>query len=302
LWNEAFIDPKGDVYACCRKKPSVIGNIYEQKLEDIYNNGKIRELRQKSLDGRLECYADCTIIDKEKEQKHKPPQTTTIDYKNLQWLKIEFGELCNINCVMCWQDHKSRTVLSFEKLVENVDLTPFKYVEIQGGEPLAIPAAKNYFEYVAAQRKRPFFLTNGLLINDDWAQKIVSHSSSIHISLNAATKKTHEMVNQGSKWETVLKNIQRLQDAKKQKKAVFKIIGHMTIIIENLKEIPLFINNFKEFGVDKIQFGFDHKVPGYLKNNPFLKIALKKEIVQAHRKSRNSSSVELKRLKMLELI
>ena len=303
LWSEVFIDPKGDVYSCCHKKPSVVGNINEGKLEDIYNNAKVRELRQKSLDGQLECYEGCTIIDKEKEQKPKGFNQTTINYfADVKWLKIEFGELCNINCVMCWQDHKSKSVLSYKKLIENVDLKPFESIEIQGGEPLAIADAKKFFEYVASQNKRPFLLTNGLLIHDEWAQKIVLSSSSIHISLNAATGRMHEMINRGSKWDVVLKNIQRLREARERHKTAFKIIGHMTIVLENIQEIPLFINSFREFGVDRIKFGYDQKVPGYLRDHPFLKIALKREIYIALRGSQDPSLVELKRLRMLGLI
>lgn len=301
LWSEVFIDPKGDVYSCCHRKPSVIGNIHREKLEDIYNNLTIRQLRQKSLDGQLECFEHCTLIDKEK--KHKAPKKMMVNYyADLKKLKIEFGELCNISCVMCWQDHKSKTVLDHKKLIENVDLKPFKDVNIQGGEPLAIADAKAFYEYVASKNKNPLIMTNGLLINNDWAEKIVLNSSFIHISLNAATAKTHEMVNKGSKWDVVLRNIKRLKEARERYGTAFKIIGHMTIVVENVQEIALFINNFHGFGVDQIDFGYDKKVPGYLRDYPFLKIALKREIYKAYRMCRDPSSVDLKRLKMLELI
>ena len=105
LWSDVYIAPKGDVYSCCHRKPSSIGNINEDKLENIYNNAVIQRLRQESLDGKLECYEQCTIIDK--HAKHKAPKTTTVKYADLRKLKIEFGELCNISCVMCWQDHKN---------------------------------------------------------------------------------------------------------------------------------------------------------------------------------------------------
>lgn len=303
LWGEVFIDPKGDVYSCCHKKPSIIGNICHERLQDIYNNATIGQLRQKSLDGQLECYLQCTLIDKEKEEKRKVPKSKPFNYHtDLKKMKIEFGELCNINCVMCWQDHKSKTVLNYKKLIENVNLEPFDSIDIQGGEPLAIPDAKAFYEYVASQNKRPLLMTNGLLISDDWAEKIVLNSSFIYISLNAATAKTHEIVNRGSKWNVVLTHIKRLKEAKERHRANFKIIGHMTIVAENIHEIASFITNFRELGVDQIDFGYDRKVRGYLRDHPFLKIALKRDIYKAYRMVEDSSSVDLKRLKMLELI
>lgn len=303
LWNEVFIDSKGNVYSCCHKKPSVIGNIHEEKLEDIYNNQKIRQLRQKSLDGQLECYLQCTLIDKKKEEKRKVPKSKPFNYHtDLKKMKIEFGELCNINCVMCWQDHKSKTVLNYKKLIENVNLEPFDSIDIQGGEPLAIPNAKAFYEYVASQNKRPLFMTNGLLITDDWAEKIVLHSLFIYISLNAATPKTHEMVNKGSKWSVVMRNIQKLREARERHGTAFEIIGHMTIIAGNIHEIPLFIKNFREFGVDRIDFGYDSKVLGYLAGRPRLKVFLRRRIDKAFNMSGDSSSVDSKRLKMLGLV
>ncbi len=299
LWEEVYIDPKGDVFGCCHRKPGLIGNIQNGKLKDIYNNSIMQQLRQDSLDGKLPCYERCTILDKES----KAPRKTTFNYySDLKKLKIEFGELCNINCVMCWQDHKSRTVLDHKIVIENVDLEPFDSVDIQGGEPLAMPEAKAFYEYAASQNKRPFFMTNGLLINDEWAEKIVLNSAAIYISLNAATAKTHEIVNRGSKWDTVMKNIKKLQDARRRHGAAFKITGHMTIVLENVQEIALFISHFPEFGFDQIGFGYDQKVPEYLKAQPFLKISLKRDVIKALRTTKDPSLVDLKRLKMLELV
>jgi|CXWL01.1.fsa_nt_gi MoaA/NifB/PqqE/SkfB family radical SAM enzyme len=301
LWSEAFIDPKGDVFCCCHRKPSVVGNIYEEKLKDIYSNSKMQQLRQKSIDGTLECYEGCTLIDKQKKQKLR--KTAAFDYaSDLKKLKIEFGELCNINCIMCWQDHKSRTVLDHKKLIENVDIEPFNDVNLQGGEPLAIADVKAYYDYVASKNKNPLIMTNGLLLKDDWVERIVRHSSYIYISLNAATAKTHEVVNKGSKWEVVLRNIKKLTEARDRYKTNLEILGHMTIVLENLKDIALFVENFKSFGVDQIDFGYDKKVPEYLRCNPKLKLLLKKKITKVYEASRNKSSIDFKRLKMLGLI
>jgi MoaA/NifB/PqqE/SkfB family radical SAM enzyme len=300
LWRDVYIDPQGDVYGCCHKKPAPLGNIHRQKLEDIYNGPVIRELRQKSLDGQLECYEHCTLIDKKREQAPKVPSKAA--FADLKKLKIEFGELCNISCVMCPQDHKSKTVLDYDKLIENLDLGPFDTINIQGGEPMAIASAKRFYDYAASQNKQPLFMTNGLLITDEWAEKIAAASAFIYISLNAATAGTHEMVNRGSKWETVLRNIKRLRDARERQGTGLKILGHMTIIVENIHEIPLFIRDFEQFGVDQIDFGYDSKVPAYLNGNPFLRIALKRDIYKALRAVKDISLVDLKRIRMLGLL
>src|ERR1700733_6357343 len=150
LWHEAFIDKDGSVFSCCNYKPRAIGNIYQNKLKDIYNNEIIQDLRKKSLDGKLECFANCTLLDKTRTEL--PKKRSIIKYAtDLKRLKILFGEACNISCIMCWQDHKDKSSLNVAKLIENVDLKPFENIELQGGEPLLTPAAKIFFDHASSQ-------------------------------------------------------------------------------------------------------------------------------------------------------
>ena len=76
----------------------------------------------------------------------------------------------------------------------------------------------------------------------------------------------------------------------------------MTIVLENIQEVALFICHFQELGFDQIGFGYDQKVPEYLKTQPFLKIALKRDVIKALRTVQDPSLVDLKRLKMLEFV
>lgn len=301
LWSEVYIDQKGDVFACCHCKPQAVGNIYKEKLEVIYNNRIIQRLRQRSLSGQLGCFAKCTLLDK--KRKASPREKLIISYrKDLKRLKILFGELCNINCIMCWQDHKNRECLDYVKLVENVDITPFERVEIQGGEPLFIPAAKLFFEYAASKRKKVSFLTNGLLVNDEWADKLALYSSFVYFSINAATKKTHELVNRGSRWEVVLRNIQRIHKAREKHGTRVKVKGHMTVVRENTSEVPLFISRFKQLGFDQIEFSFDGQVPVFLRANPLMMIKLRLAIKKALACSKYRSAIDLRCLTMLKLV
>ncbi len=113
----------------------------------------------------------------------------------------------------------------------------------------------------------------------------------------------HEVVvvNKGSKWPVVLKNIQRLREARGRLKTTFSIIGHMTIVVQNVHEVSMFIRDFPSLGFDRISFGYDKKVPPYLQTNPLLKVALKHTIKKALA-VKDLSLIETKRLKMLELI
>ncbi len=301
LWNEIYINVNGDVFACCHEKPKVLGNIYKKKLKEICNSPIIKEFRKKSLLGTLDCYQNCKLL--QKKEKYPEQDDIEIDYNQLKRIKIEFGEACNLNCIMCWQDSKNKISLDYKKLIENVDITPFEDIEIQGGEPLFIESARAYYDYLISKEKKVSFLTNGILINSEWAKKIALHSSFIYFSLNAATKKTHELINHGSRWETVLNNIQKIRTAKKKYNTSVEIHGHMTIVIENLHEIPLFIKKFHEFGFEEIDFGYDLKtVPDYLKSHPLEFNELQFNIKKAIDNSDYKGKINIFRLKLLDLI
>ena len=75
-----------------------------------------------------------------------------------------------------------------------------------------------------------------------------------------------------------MENIQMLQSFKKKNKSRTLIKGHITIVKENLNEIPMFIDLYNSFGFDVARFGYENSVKEYLGNNIGLKKKLKKVI------------------------
>lgn len=297
LWDEIFINEWGNIYSCCHQRPCKFGNINNIKLIDVVNCDKIKNYREKSLKGKLHCFKHCNLLNKRELLNLK--SSSIIDYSELKRIKISFGQGCNINCIMCWQNSKSKRNRDYKKIAENVDITPFESIEIQGGEPLFIPSAKNFFDYIASKGKKVSLITNGTLINKKWAEKIALHSDFINISLNAATKETHEFINRGSRWESVLNNIQKLHNAREVLKTNLRIYGHMTIVRQNLMEISMFIERFRGFGFDTIEFGVDFRVPFYLKLHPKKKRIIRLNLKEALEKCKDNSLVDTLRLQKL---
>jgi MoaA/NifB/PqqE/SkfB family radical SAM enzyme len=270
--------PTGDVCACYHKLPGMVGNIYENTLEEIFNGERIREFRQQEIDGTLPCLKGCNI-----PQGEVLDDSVRHDYRtDMRRLQIEFGERCNIRCIMCPQDHKSTLELDPEILVRNVDIPPScTNVHFFGGEPTILKSARKLFDHCIEQGTKITLITNGLAISEDMAAKIALHAKSISFSLNAASKEVHEIVNEGSKFEKVLKNIRRVIDAKKRLNGKAIVIGHMTIVAQNLHEIPQFIRKRGEFGFQVVHFGYDVRVKKTLARDPGQKARLMAEIQAA---------------------
>jgi MoaA/NifB/PqqE/SkfB family radical SAM enzyme len=301
LWTEVFIDNTGDAFACCHNKPLAFGNIYKENLKEIINNKTARIERQKALDGRLHCFARCSLLNRQHVQPQNRPAVT--DYNDLKELHILFAENCNIDCIMCFQKRTNRACLDYKTLINRVDINPFDLIELQGGEPLFIDAAMRYFDYAVSRKKKVSLITTGLLINEEWAEKIALHSLSLTISLNAATRETHETINRGSHWDTVLRHIEMVRAYCEKHHTRVILIGHMTIVRQNIHEIPLFIKHFKQLGFDKIKFGYDKKtVPIYLMLHPFLKIDLRSRIQNEIQECCDPNAINMLRLILLGLL
>ena len=273
LWNGLFVYNNGDVFNCCLSKPGRIGNIHHATLREIAAMPSVQSFRRSSLSGELGCYEACSFV-KKFIPKEKRPTTTEVEYSELRKLDLKFGERCNIACVMCHQAARvppSTSVLDPEVLIQNIDTEPFHDIILQGGETLFIPECLEYMDHLENLGKRYTILTNGLLIDDDMACRLAENANRVIISINAATKTTHELVNAGSRFDRVLENIERLRRARERGRSELKIIGRMTITVHSVHEIPLFIERFGSFGFDYVNFGYDKAtVPQMLTTNPDL--------------------------------
>ena len=265
----------------------------------------MKECHKKSLAGRLPCSGKCTLLDNSPyipNSMFTKNKKTTADYSQLKHLIILFGQTCNLRCVMCDQDHSSKVMLDLEKIKRNVNFDYIQHVDILGGEPLLIGGVMDFFDFLIRKNIKVNFISNGTIMNDELAKKIAVNSDVFMVSLNAATKKTHEKINRGSKWEKVLENIKRLNLYKVKYKTGLVMHGHMTIVVRNLHEIHLFIENYKKFGFDRIDFGFDEKtVPKFLERYPSFKKRISK-LIENSLVGKDPSNVVSHRLKVLGLI
>ncbi|MCF7911471.1 MAG: radical SAM protein [Candidatus Cloacimonetes bacterium] len=301
LWEEMYINEKGDVYTCCHQFPGKLGNIKKSTLKEIYNSRKLQKYRRQSIQNRLLCAHFCTLLSPAQRAKATRDDIKA-DYTSLKRLKICIGTGCNIRCTMCWQDHDHPKVLETEMLRQQIDLDSVDRIDIQGGEPLYIRQAREFYDHCAAHNVSISFLTNGMLLNDEWINKVIKHSHMISISVNAATARTHEMVNRGSKWDTVISNLHNLRQKRDEAGSNLRILAHMTIIRQNVLEIPQFISMIDDFAVDEVKFGFDPRLKLYLLLHPALRKKLKQQVRKAMENTPDNHRIDTSRLRILKLI
>jgi sulfatase maturation enzyme AslB (radical SAM superfamily) len=304
LWTDCYINRTGDVYACCHQKPGLLGNIYQSTLSDILQGNRLSRLRDESLTGSLGCYPACTLLDKSSIEIRGSGIGSALRFR-IRRVHVSFGEACNIRCIMCL--HPSRhaanpVLLDEEVLARQIEADSVENFVLQGGEPLLLRPCLNFMSYLEGLGKRYTILTNGLLIDGATSDRLALHSSVVSISLNGATKQTHEAVNRGSRFERVLANIRRLRASRARLGPGMVISGRLTITPENLHEVPLFLRTFETIGFDRINFGYvKETVPAFLDSHPDLRTKLFGETSEARSETR-SEVVDDLRLRQLGLL
>ena len=145
-WTHLHTFPAGEVIACCLSPSTeVIGNLNEQRLEEIWNNDKIKQLRLNMLNG-VETPEIChRCYDKEKEgfqslrigmnQKYLSQEkdldiieTTEEDGRveemNLLHWDFRFSNLCNLSCRSCGPGLSSSWMKDHKKIFNIAADTP----------------------------------------------------------------------------------------------------------------------------------------------------------------------------------
>jgi sulfatase maturation enzyme AslB (radical SAM superfamily) len=274
LWDRVFIDQHASVYTCCRHMPlPSFGNLNKSTLRSCWNSLSARAWRWSTARGGLPCFDHCHLLSREElaVQYDEAVHTAEVPYEQLRRVTMLFGELCNVACTMCDQDHLSKVSLSLDLLQRQVEWDSIDEVVLQGGEPLAMKECKSTYIYLTEQLgKKVNFMTNGLLINDEWAERLAKHASEVPISLNAVQQSTYEGIMVGAKWPRMLAAVERLRAAKERLGSPMRMRAHMTIVRENIREIPDFVPFAKQLGFDRVDYGCDNLVPSYLTKHPEL--------------------------------
>lgn len=273
----------GEVRMCCWARHSW-GNIAEATINDIWNGEAAQNTRRAMTRGEYDsiCTADCPYIAGIFEDS-PPTHTHTEAFKtNLElnlkeieagaevlkskprYFKLLHSTLCNIDCVMCYQDRKNSYSIpeSFYR-----ELTGYygaaQEILLMGGEPLAIRRIRQFAEEFP-QRDHPDvgfeFITNGTIYDEKAVQLIESlQVRHMVISLDAATETTYEHIRRKAVWRSTLRGVEVF--ASLAKKRNFSLTLAFTVMRDNQHEVSAFVRLAHGFNLD-CQFSLVNGVKG----------------------------------------
>ena len=283
------ISTNGVVYVCgCPVDlPFPVTNILDLKsFEDLYEISMVKNIIG-SIKDRTYKYCDTNSCGVKKHATREDwpthedhPELTAEDGTRLfrgpgsidtdiVYIIIGTDDSCNLQCPSCrlhkkdWNkiiDSQSERIFNETAILHNhIKLLISNYnkkasIEFGGtGDPFYSLATVNLIsnlEYNPLHRYS--FLTNGLSMKAVLPKlKILPSIELIDISLDAATKETHEKIRSGSNWNKVIDNIKWLLDLPNRP----KVMLNFTVQNDNFREIIKFNElAMDELGVDEVTY------------------------------------------------
>ena len=116
---------------------------------------------------------------------------------------------CNLGCIMC--DRVKATqhfTVPFDVLKKIYVLLPYvSWLNWQGGEVFLVGHFKEVFQKVSEYRHIcQNILTNGLLIDEEWARILNDSNTAVTYSVDGVTKGTYEKIRKGAKFDDLIKS------------------------------------------------------------------------------------------------
>jgi len=173
-------------------------------------------------------------------------------------LGLVLGNACNIDCPHCYQAKNSDNLLkpagiARELRREFMGFYPFlASLRVQGGECFAYWGFRDLIDDVAATVRRPILSasTNGTLIDDEWAERIVRLPFlTLTVSLDGATPDTYARMRRGADLYRVLENVGRVRGWKEKLGSSLPHLDSFYVVMRsNFREIPQYLELARAHG------------------------------------------------------
>jgi MoaA/NifB/PqqE/SkfB family radical SAM enzyme len=179
-----------------------------------------------------------------------------------RYLTVVIGNRCNIYCPHCYQlkngDHLfGEATIGHDLRRELMGFYPYlSTLRLMGGEVFALEGFAELVEDVATIVSRPIVSvsTNGTLIDDTWADRIVSTPfQSVTVSIDGGTPETYARLRRGADLDSVLSNLAKIQKRKRILGAPLPFLDSFFVIMRStFREIPQYFELMRDAGIDRV--------------------------------------------------
>jgi radical SAM protein with 4Fe4S-binding SPASM domain len=274
-WTSFEVEHDGTVMPCCMAK-TACGNVLQNSIAEIWNGERFQEFRQKMAEGRWQetCRPECPRLYGTIDDSAAAPQAeefagnyalnlveiaqraTVLRSQPRIW-KTTASTLCNIDCIMCYQDREDRRSLPESFYGDLAGYYPYlQEVQIIGGEPFAIRRLRDLMAgFPKAQfPDAKFSIVSNGSIHDPKTVGIVRGLSVswMSISVDAASEATYARIRRGGDFATTMAGAQKWIELGRE--LGFPVHLAFTVMRDNVTEMDAFVELACGLGAD-VLFG-----------------------------------------------
>jgi MoaA/NifB/PqqE/SkfB family radical SAM enzyme len=168
-------------------------------------------------------------------------------------LGVSLTSRCNLRCIMCGSKDIGWN-LPGEAVAEIERLLPLlNYVQWLGGEVFLSDHFDRLFETACRNKHlKQSINTNGLLIDEHWAPRLVDNNVSIDLSIDGLRRRTYEKIRIGGKFKTLVKNLKMIKKLRGKAASTTTVSMNFVVMEENLSDVPDIIDFASDNGIDKV--------------------------------------------------
>jgi len=202
-------------------------------------------------------YPQAFVNNKELNKREAEEGKLFLDSKPLILMVVLTTE-CNLDCIMCARANRKGLVLPFDKAKHLIKLFPYlEAIDWQGGEVFLV----DYFKYLFLEAAKypnidQSIITNGLLINREWAEIFSRSRVNLTFSIDAVSEKTYEYIRRKARFEDLLAGLEIIKETNKLCRDQIQLHINAVVMRSNYQELYLFPKFCSRYGIKHLRFDF----------------------------------------------
>lgn len=181
--------------------------------------------------------------------------------------RIDATWRCNLNCKHCQTgmfrgpNHpRDLDTVEMCDLFDQLADMGTRYIGLLGGEPMLRRDLGVLLEKAKDREILMTITTNGTCMTEEWAVSLMRYGCNVTVSVDGASRETHEFIRGRGTWKSVTAALARLQAAKEQVGSDASIGISAVLHQRNKHEASRFLLLADEFAVDRLILSAVHRV------------------------------------------
>ncbi|OQC48568.1 MAG: Antilisterial bacteriocin subtilosin biosynthesis protein AlbA [Bacteroidetes bacterium ADurb.Bin035] len=115
---------------------------------------------------------------------------------------------CNLNCIHCrgMANKELDEKIIYKTANEIASLKP-QWVIIEGGEPFLREELFDILEIISKKNIKIYLISNGMLVNEQYVDKLAKFGVKLMISIDGADKHSYEMIREGANFQKLKESV-----------------------------------------------------------------------------------------------